>query len=242
MRRALPAQERQMVSLFIFFDQMGPGEFSPSGALDVRPHPRIGISTVTYLFDASILRRDSLGSEQPIAPGDVNWITTGRGIVRSERTDPALRTYTNHLFGIQSWAALPKGAEEAAPGFVHHPAASLPLVEDGGAAAADCRRGLVPDLTCRGLLAAVPRRRRPEPRWRPAAAGRARGARGRYAGRRDQGRGGRSVIDAYAFRMMRWASKLLSSGQAAFPNVRALHDRLAADPAVQKVLAREARR
>ena len=131
-RRALPAQERQMVGPFIFFDQMGPGEFLAGRGLDVRPHPHIGISTVTYLFDGSILHRDSLGSEQPIAPGDVNWMTTGRGIVHSERTAPALRAHTNRLFGIQSWVALPKGAEEAAPGFVHHPAASLPLVEDGG--------------------------------------------------------------------------------------------------------------
>jgi redox-sensitive bicupin YhaK (pirin superfamily) len=131
-RRALPAQERQMVGPFIFFDQMGPGEFLGGSGLDVRPHPHIGISTVTYLFDGSILHRDSLGSEQSIAPGDVNWMTTGRGIVHSERTDPARRTHTNRLFGIQSWVALPKDAEEAAPGFVHHPAASLPLVEDGG--------------------------------------------------------------------------------------------------------------
>jgi redox-sensitive bicupin YhaK (pirin superfamily) len=87
---------------------------------------------VTYLFDGSILHRDSLGSKQPIVPGDVNWMTAGRGIAHSERTDSALRTHTNRLFGIQSWVALPKGAEEVAPGFVHHPAASLPLVEDGG--------------------------------------------------------------------------------------------------------------
>jgi redox-sensitive bicupin YhaK (pirin superfamily) len=131
-RRALPAQERQMVGPFIFFDQMGPGEFLAGRGLDVRPHPHIGLSTVTYLFDGSILHRDSLGSEQPIVPGDVNWMTAGRGIAHSERTDPALRAQQNRLFGIQSWVALPKGAEEAAPGFVHHPAASLPLVEDGG--------------------------------------------------------------------------------------------------------------
>jgi redox-sensitive bicupin YhaK (pirin superfamily) len=131
-RRALPAQERQMVGPFIFFDQMGPGEFLAGRGLDVRPHPHIGLSTVTYLFDGSILHRDSLGSEQPIAPGDVNWMTTGRGIVHSERTAPALRGHTNRLYGIQSWVALPKGAEEAAPDFVHHPAASLPLVDDGG--------------------------------------------------------------------------------------------------------------
>jgi redox-sensitive bicupin YhaK (pirin superfamily) len=131
-RRALPARERQMVGPFIFFDQMGPGEFLAGQGLDVRPHPHIGLSTVTYLFDGSILHRDSIGSEQPILPGDVNWMTAGRGIAHSERTDPGLRTQANQLYGIQSWVALPKDAEEVAPGFVHHPAASLPLVEDGG--------------------------------------------------------------------------------------------------------------
>jgi redox-sensitive bicupin YhaK (pirin superfamily) len=93
-RRALPARERQMVGPFIFFDQMGPGEFLAGRGLDVRPHPHIGLSTVTYLFDGSILHRDSIGSEQPIVPGDVNWMTAGRGIAHSERTDPALRTQT----------------------------------------------------------------------------------------------------------------------------------------------------
>jgi hypothetical protein len=131
-RRALPAKERQMVGPFIFFDQMGPGEFLAGRGLDVRPHPHIGLSTVTYLFDGEILHRDSLGSHQPIVPGDVNWMTAGRGITHSERTDQVLRARSNRLFGIQSWVALPKDAEETAPGFVHHPAASLPLVEDGG--------------------------------------------------------------------------------------------------------------
>ena len=131
-RRALPAKERQMVGPFIFFDQMGPGEFLAGRGLDVRPHPHIGLSTVTYLFNGEILHRDSLGSQQPILPGDVNWMTAGRGIAHSERTDQVLRTHSNRLFGIQSWVALPKDAEETAPGFVHHPAASLSLVEDGG--------------------------------------------------------------------------------------------------------------
>ncbi len=89
-RRALPAKERQMVGPFIFFDQMGPGEFLAGKGLDVRPHPHIGLATVTYLFDGSILHRDSLGSEQPIVPGDVNWMTAGRGIAHSERTDPGV--------------------------------------------------------------------------------------------------------------------------------------------------------
>ena len=131
-RRALPARERQMVGPFIFFDQMGPGEFLVGRGLDVRPHPHIGLSTVTYLMQGEILHRDSLGSRQPIVPGDVNWMTAGRGIAHSERTDPALRVRSNRLFGIQSWVALPKAAEETAPGFVHHPAADLPLVEESG--------------------------------------------------------------------------------------------------------------
>jgi redox-sensitive bicupin YhaK (pirin superfamily) len=131
-RRALPAKQRQLVGPFVFFDQMGPGEFLAGRGLDVRPHPHIGLSTVTYLFEGEILHRDSLGSQQPIRPGDVNWMTAGRGIAHSERTDQALRNHSNRLFGIQSWVALPKDAEEATPGFVHHPAASLPLIEDSG--------------------------------------------------------------------------------------------------------------
>jgi redox-sensitive bicupin YhaK (pirin superfamily) len=99
----------------------------------VRPHPHIGLSTVTYLFEGEILHRDSLGTEKAIRPGDVNWMTAGRGIAHSERTDPALRVRDNRLFGIQSWLALPKAHEEMAPAFVHHPAAALPVLEDGGA-------------------------------------------------------------------------------------------------------------
>ena len=126
-RRALPAKERQMVGPFIFFDQMGPGEFLTGKGLDVRPHPHIGLSTVTYLFEGEILHRDSLGTAQPIRPGDVNWMTAGRGIAHSERTDPVQRGHVNRLFGIQSWVALPKGAEETAPDFAHHPAAAQPI-------------------------------------------------------------------------------------------------------------------
>ena len=131
-RRALPARERQMVGPFIFFDQMGPGEFLAGRGLDVRPHPHIGLATVTYLFEGEILHRDSLGSQQPIVPGDVNWMTAGRGIAHSERTDAVLRVRDNRLFGIQSWVALPRTAEERAPDFTHYPAASLPVAEDGG--------------------------------------------------------------------------------------------------------------
>ncbi len=132
-RRALPAAQRQMVGPFIFFDQMGPGEFLTGKGLDVRPHPHIGLSTVTYLFDGAIQHRDSLGSDQSIVPGDVNWMTAGRGITHSERTAAAARTHSNRLFGIQSWVALPRQHEETQPGFVHHAAGTLPVVEDGGA-------------------------------------------------------------------------------------------------------------
>src|SRR3954454_21247552 len=99
-RRALPAKERQMVGPFIFFDQMGPGEFLTGRGLDVRPHPHIGLATVTYLFDGSIMHRDSLGTQLPILPGDLNWMTAGSGIAHSERTDTALRGQHNQLFGI----------------------------------------------------------------------------------------------------------------------------------------------
>ena len=132
-RRALPSAERQMVGPFIFFDQMGPGEFLTGRGLDVRPHPHIGLATVTYLFDGQIMHRDSLGSAQPIEPGDVNWMTAGRGITHSERTDPALRGHANRLFGIQSWVALPAAEEECAPDFAHHAAATLPVLDAGGA-------------------------------------------------------------------------------------------------------------
>ena len=131
-RRALPARERQMVGPFIFFDQMGPGEFLTGTGLDVRPHPHIGLSTVTYLFEGEIFHRDSLGSAQAIRPGALNWMSAGSGIVHSERTDPALRDRPRRMFGIQSWVALPKSAEDSAPAFAHHDAAALPLVDDAG--------------------------------------------------------------------------------------------------------------
>jgi redox-sensitive bicupin YhaK (pirin superfamily) len=131
-RRALPAKGRQMVGPFIFFDQMGPGEFLSGQGVDVRPHPHIGLSTVTYLFDGAIQHRDSLGSNQPIVPGDVNWMTAGRGITHSERTGAALRSTGSKLFGIQSWVALPRHAEDIMPDFAHHPGATLPVIEDQG--------------------------------------------------------------------------------------------------------------
>ncbi len=132
-RRALPAREKQMIGPFIFFDQMGPGEFLTGKGLDVRPHPHIGLSTVTYLFEGEVMHRDSLGSEQPIRPGALNWMVAGQGITHSERTASGLRAHSNRLFGIQSWAALPAALEETAPAFAHHPAEALPIIEDGGA-------------------------------------------------------------------------------------------------------------
>ncbi len=131
-RRALPAAQRQMVGPFIFFDQMGPAEFLTGAGIDVRPHPHIGLATITWLLDGEIMHRDSLGSAQVIRPGEVNWMTAGRGIAHSERTPDALRPQTKSLFGLQSWIALPKEREETAPTFSHHAADALPVIEDKG--------------------------------------------------------------------------------------------------------------
>jgi redox-sensitive bicupin YhaK (pirin superfamily) len=119
-----------MVGPFIFFDQMGPAEFITGEGIDVRPHPHINLATVTYLFEGEIMHRDSLGTEQPIRPGAVNWMSAGRGIVHSERTAPERKARGQKLFGIQSWVALPAAFEESAPGFVHHGAHALPLIEE----------------------------------------------------------------------------------------------------------------
>jgi redox-sensitive bicupin YhaK (pirin superfamily) len=131
-RRALPSSSRQMVGPFIFFDQMGPAEFLLGAGIDVRPHPHIGLATVTYLIDGEIIHRDSLGTLQAIRPGEVNWMTAGRGIAHSERTAPEARKGGARLFGIQTWVALPKDAEETAPAFAHHGMGELPLIEDHG--------------------------------------------------------------------------------------------------------------
>src|SRR5215475_2116958 len=128
-RRALPAARRQMVGPFIFFDQMGPAEFLIGPGIDVRPHPHIGLATVTYLFDGEIFHRDSLGSARAIRPGDVNWMVAGRGIVHSERTPPEPRRTGQRLHGIQAWVALPLELEQSEPGFFHHPMSTLPLIE-----------------------------------------------------------------------------------------------------------------
>ena len=131
-RRVLPSPQRQMVGPFIFFDQMGPAELMPGVGIDVRPHPHIGLATVTYLFDGTIVHRDSLGSLQSIEPGDVNWMTAGRGIVHSERSDPEIRKRREKLFGIQIWIALPKRYEETDPDFTHYEAATLPVIDGEG--------------------------------------------------------------------------------------------------------------
>lgn len=133
-RRVLPIGHRLMVGPFIFFDHMGPWRFVPGRGTDVRPHPHIGLATVTYLFDGAIDHRDSLGSVQTIRPGDLNWMTAGRGIVHSERSPPDDRARGTLVHGIQSWVALPDAAEECAPRFEHYAAAELPAREAEGLA------------------------------------------------------------------------------------------------------------
>lgn len=131
-RRALPSRQRRMVGPFIFLDQMGPEILSEGKGLDVAPHPHIGLATVTYLFAGELLHRDSLGTVQPIRPGEVNWMTAGRGIAHSERTPQQMRTPGSELFGIQSWVALPTQYEESEPTFAHHGSNELPIIEDHG--------------------------------------------------------------------------------------------------------------
>jgi redox-sensitive bicupin YhaK (pirin superfamily) len=131
--RVLPAALRRSLGPFGFFDEMGPADFAPGQGIDVRPHPHIGLSTVTYLFAGGLTHRDSLGTVIDIAPGAVNWMTTGRGIVHSERSPPALRAAGHLMHGIQSWVALPVVHAEDAPAFVHHPADTLPVVNLPGA-------------------------------------------------------------------------------------------------------------
>jgi redox-sensitive bicupin YhaK (pirin superfamily) len=125
-RRLLPFAQRRTVGPFIFFDHMGPAEFPPGAAINVRPHPHIGLATLTYLFEGQILHRDSLGSRQCIDPGDVNWMIAGRGIVHSERVTDAVRQAGQRLHGLQLWIALPAADEESAPEFHHHGRESLP--------------------------------------------------------------------------------------------------------------------
>ncbi|NKX37155.1 pirin family protein, partial [Rhodobacteraceae bacterium R_SAG4] len=125
-RRALPAPRRQMVGPFIFFDQMGPAEFITGGGIDVRPHPHIGLGTVTYLYQGEFEHRDSLGTHQMIYPGEVNWMVAGNGVTHSERTSEATRKGHSSLFGIQTWIALPEDKEDMTPVFEHHGKEALP--------------------------------------------------------------------------------------------------------------------
>jgi redox-sensitive bicupin YhaK (pirin superfamily) len=131
-RRALPSARTRMVGPFIFFDHFGPAEFRVGTGLDVRPHPHIGLATVTYLFDGEIMHPDSLGTEAPIKPGEVNLMTAGRGIVHSERTGSELRATGSPIHGLQMWLALPAAKEEMTPEFAHHEVQEFPMVRDEG--------------------------------------------------------------------------------------------------------------
>jgi hypothetical protein len=133
-RRVLPSAAVRMVGPFVFVDHMGPAEFAAGAGIDVRPHPHIGLATVTFLFEGEFTHRDSLGTEQPIAPGDVNWMIAGRGIVHSERTPAGRRAAPHRAHGVQTWVALPKEHEDIAPAFEHHPASALPRIDLPGVA------------------------------------------------------------------------------------------------------------
>ena len=133
-RRVLPSVKRRMVGPFIFLDHFGPMDVPPGGGMEVRPHPHIGLATVTYLFEGGIFHRDSLGYAQAIRPGDVNWMTAGSGIAHSERTEPEMRRTGFRMHGVQTWVALPKMHEETAPAFEHVAATRLPAWRQGGAA------------------------------------------------------------------------------------------------------------
>jgi redox-sensitive bicupin YhaK (pirin superfamily) len=132
-RRLLPALLARHVGPFVFFDHMGPADFAPGKGMDVRPHPHIGLATITWLFEGSIRHRDSLGSLADIRPGEVNWMTAGRGIVHSERTPPDARRDGQRLHGLQLWLALPREDAEVAPEFHHHEAGELPRISRDGA-------------------------------------------------------------------------------------------------------------
>ena len=131
--RVLPQARRRSVGPFVFFDHIGPAVIGADNPIAVRPHPHIGLATVTYLWEGAMMHRDSLGSVQEIKPGDVNWMTAGRGIVHSERTPERLRGQPHPFHGLQTWVALPQAHAETEPAFAHHPKASLPLIEGDGA-------------------------------------------------------------------------------------------------------------
>lgn len=131
-RRALPAPQRRMVGPFVFFDEMGPADFAAGMGLDVRPHPHIGLSTVTYLFDGAIRHKDTLGVERDITPGALNLMTAGRGVAHSERTPPGVRAAGGPVWGLQAWLALSRADEECEPAFRHVPAVDLPIFDEDG--------------------------------------------------------------------------------------------------------------
>lgn len=131
-RRLLPADTLKSVGPFVFFDHLGPAQFLPGQGIDVRPHPHIGLATITYLFEGEILHRDNLGQVQPIRPGEINWMTAGRGIVHSERTPPEVRAAGHVLHALQLWVALPEDQEETTPEFFHYDAKLLPALEREG--------------------------------------------------------------------------------------------------------------
>ncbi|MEQ5833752.1 pirin family protein [Marinobacter sp. NFXS9] len=131
-RRVLPTRERQMVGPWIFFDHMGPARFPAGSGINVRPHPHINLATVTYLFEGEILHRDSLGSVQPIRPGDINLMVAGKGIVHSERERPEVTATDHNLHGLQLWLALPEDREEIEPAFYHYPSADIPALDIDG--------------------------------------------------------------------------------------------------------------
>lgn len=131
-RRALPDPAARAVGPFVFFDQMGPAAFKDNNFLDVRPHPHIGLSTITWMLEGEIMHRDSLGYVQPIRPGEVNWMTAGSGIVHSERSPDTERVNGKSVFGLQTWVALPKAHEEIDPSFQHYTADQIPYIEGDG--------------------------------------------------------------------------------------------------------------
>lgn len=131
-RRALPAQQRRSVGPFVFLDEMGPVEFQPGSGIDVRPHPHIGLSTMTYLYEGAMMHRDGAGHVQEIRPGEVNWMTAGRGIVHSERAPDASRRAGQRLAGLQFWIGLPRQHEETDPGFTHYGLDAQPVIEGEG--------------------------------------------------------------------------------------------------------------
>jgi len=131
-RRAVPSLEARSVGPFVFVDHMGPAVFEPGRGIDVRPHPHIGLATVTFLWSGALSHRDTLGNVQDITPGAVNWMTAGRGIAHSERSPVALRAGSHEAHGMQTWVALPKSHEESEPGFFHHEASALPVIERNG--------------------------------------------------------------------------------------------------------------